>query len=73
MSASETTLAMKSANTVEQLVAAIRDAGIRQIVVHGDLANTPSVSLSPGQSLRGEGGDATTTFAAGDRRPSAFL
>jgi hypothetical protein len=65
MGASETAPAMKTATTVEQLVAATRDAGVHQIVVHGDLANTPSIRLSPGQSLRGEGDGAAITFAAG--------
>src|SRR6478609_6259113 len=65
MSASETSPIMKTANTVEQLVAATKDSNIRQIAVHSDLANASSISLSPGQSLRGEGDDVAITFAAG--------
>jgi hypothetical protein len=65
MSASETATATKTATTVEQLVAATRDSAIRQIVVHGDWANTPSIRLSPGQTLRGENAGSRITFAAG--------
>ena len=64
MSASETALAMKSAATVEEVVAATKDAGIRRILVRGDLANAPSIRLSPGQSLQGEGDESQITFAA---------
>src|SRR6185437_10217202 len=64
MSASEATPAMKIATTVEQLVAATNDASVHQIVVHGDLADTPSIRLSPGQTLRGESHGSQITFAA---------
>jgi hypothetical protein len=63
MSASET--AAKVASTVEQLVAATRDAGIHHIVVNGALTGAPSIRLSPGQSLRGEGEGSSIAFAAG--------
>ena len=65
MSASETTAAVRTANTVEHLVAATKDAGIHQIVVRGNLANAPTIRLSPGQSLRGEDDESRVTFAAG--------
>jgi hypothetical protein len=65
MSASETTPATKTATTVEQLIAATKDAGIHQIVVHGDLVGAPTIRLSAGQSLRGEGDTSRITFAAG--------
>jgi len=55
MSASENALGTKSAATVEELVAATKDTGVRRIAVRGDLANAPSIRLSPGQSLHGEG------------------
>jgi hypothetical protein len=37
----------------------------QRIVVSGHLADTPSVSLSPGQSLRGAAEQSAVTFAAG--------
>jgi len=65
MSASEAASAMKTAATVQQLVAATKAAGIHQIVVHGDLADVPSIRLAPGQSLRGESDGSRIAFAAG--------
>ena len=65
MNASEAAAAMKVVNTVEQLVAATKEAGIHHIVVHGGLTGAQSIRLSPGQSLRGEGDAAAITFAAG--------
>ncbi len=56
--------AMQSAATVEELVAAAKDMGIRGILVRGDLANAPSIRLSPGQSLQGESERSGITFAA---------
>ena len=53
----------KSVATADELVAATKDKGSHHIVVHGDLTNAPTISLSPGQSLRGEGEGATVTFA----------
>lgn len=38
-------------STVDALVAVTKDPGIQRIVVHGSLANVPSIRLSPGQSL----------------------
>lgn len=64
MSNLEAATAMKSAATVEELVAATKDTGIRRIIVRGDLANAPSIRLSPGQSLQGEGDGSKITFAA---------
>ncbi|HKW54287.1 MAG TPA: hypothetical protein VJO12_11390 [Stellaceae bacterium] len=55
---------MKTAATVEQLVAATKDAGAREIVVRGALNNAPPIRLSPGQSLRGDDIGSRITFAA---------
>jgi len=63
MSNSETR-AIKTVSTVEQLVAAATDASIHQIVVHGDLANAPSIRLSSGQTLRGDDDGSQIRFAA---------
>lgn len=60
MSIFETTVA-----TVEELVAATGDGGIQHIAVSGALVDAPSISLSPGQSLRGAGEAASITFAEG--------
>lgn len=64
MSASEDARGIKSAATVEELVAATKDTGVRRIAVRGDLAHAPSIRLSPRQSLHGEGDGARITFAA---------
>ncbi len=50
--------------TVDALVAAAKDKSIRHIVVNGNLADVPSIELSPGASLRGAD-DAVIAFAAG--------
>ncbi len=55
----------KSVATVDELAAAIKDRGAHHIVVRGGLTNAPSIRLSPGQSLRGDGDGAAITFAAG--------
>ena len=55
----------KSVATVDELVAATKDAGAHHLVVHGSLADAPSIRLPPGQSLRGDGGEARITFADG--------
>ena len=55
----------KVATTADELIALTRDASVRRIVVRGDLADAPSVRLSPGQSLQGEGDQAGITFASG--------
>ena len=55
----------KSAATVEELIALTKDTSVRRITVRGDLAKAPSVRLSPGQSLRGDGDQARVTFADG--------
>jgi hypothetical protein len=54
----------KTVTTADSLVSATRDSSVRQILVHGDLADVPSIRLSPGQSLQGDGGSGIT-FAAG--------
>jgi hypothetical protein len=54
----------KTVATADSLVSATRDSSVRQILVHGDLADVPSIRLSAGQSLQGDGGSGIT-FAAG--------
>jgi hypothetical protein len=65
MNASETAPGAVTAATTEQLVAATKDTGIRRIIVSGSLTDAPSIRLSPGQSLRGDGSGSRITFAAG--------
>lgn len=60
MSIFETTVA-----TVEELVAATQDSSVRHIAVSGALINTPSITLSPGQSLHGSDERASINFADG--------
>jgi hypothetical protein len=55
----------KAIGTVDELVAATKNADVRQIVVRGELANVAPIRLSPGQSLRGDGDDAMIGFVAG--------
>jgi len=66
MSAPDTTASAATvAVTIEQLVAASKDASTQRITVRGDLAGAPSIRLSPGQSLRGEDEQSTVSFADG--------
>jgi hypothetical protein len=51
--------------TPGELVACTRNPAVRQIVVCGQLVDVPSLRLLPGQTLVGEGPDATISFAAG--------
>ena len=55
----------KSATTAAELVAAAKDPVAHLIAVRGNLTGVPSIRLSPGQSLHGEGDGASITFAAG--------
>lgn len=55
----------KPITTVDELVAATKDANVRHIVVRGELANAVPIRLSPGQSLRGDGDHAKIGFVAG--------
>jgi hypothetical protein len=55
----------KVVSTSDALVAAIRDKGVRHVVVRGKLMDVPSFNLSAGHSLRGDGDGAVITFAAG--------
>jgi hypothetical protein len=55
----------ETVETVGALVAASRDGSVRRITVNGNLANAPSIRLSPGQTLCGAGPDAVIGFAAG--------
>lgn len=51
--------------TVDELIAAGRDAGARRVIVDGKLENAPSIRLAPGQALLGENDRASITFADG--------
>jgi len=55
----------KVAFTVDELIAATKDAKCQQIIIRGKLTNAPSVRLSPGQSLRGMGVRAGIIFVEG--------
>jgi hypothetical protein len=55
----------KAVPTVDALIAATKDRSVQRIVVNSPLADAPSVSLSPGQSLRGSDERSAVTFAAG--------
>jgi len=55
----------KSVSTVTELVAATKDADVRRIIIQGHLTSAPSIRLSPGQSLQGEGDRSGITFADG--------
>jgi len=52
-------------SSVVELVRAVQDTGIRQIVVSGELADVPTLRLSPGQMLQGHDDDAALIFATG--------
>ncbi|GGY16320.1 hypothetical protein GCM10008098_04470 [Rhodanobacter panaciterrae] len=52
-------------SSVAELVRAVQDTGIRQIVVSGELADVPTLRLSPGQVLQGHDDDAALIFATG--------
>lgn len=51
--------------TSEELVALTKDPVARSLVVRGNLANVPSVRLAPGQTLTGEGDNASLSFVKG--------
>lgn len=54
----------KAVSTVDALVAASKDKSARHIVVLGKLTDVPSITLLPGQTLRGDGDGAGVVFAA---------
>src|SRR5260370_38261029 len=49
--------------TAEQLVALTMEPRARHLVVCGNLANVPSFRLAPGQTLTGNGDNASISFA----------
>jgi hypothetical protein len=51
--------------TTDALVAATKDKSVRHIAVSGHLNNSPSISLLPGQSLRGADEQSIIAFTAG--------
>jgi hypothetical protein len=55
----------KVVTTVDELIAATKDAKFKQIIIRSKLTNVPSVRLSPGQSLRGSGARAGIIFIEG--------
>src|SRR5262245_13537933 len=59
------TISEKAVSSVSELVAATKDAGVKRIIISGDVTNAPSVRLSPGQSLQGEGDRSEIRFAGG--------
>ena len=59
------TMSDEAVTSIEALVAATTDTAIGCIVVSGALTGAPSLRLSPGQSLHGEGDDASIGFAEG--------
>ncbi len=44
----------RDVSTVQDLIVAVRDRGVNRIAVSRDLANLPTLQLSPGQALIGE-------------------
>jgi hypothetical protein len=51
--------------TAEQLVAATKEPSARHLVVCGNLAHVPSFRHAPGQTLTGDGDDASISFVKG--------
>lgn len=51
--------------TVDALVTATKDESVRRIVVSGNLADVPSISLSPRQALQGADDRSSVAFAVG--------
>jgi hypothetical protein len=51
--------------TAEQLIALTKQPRARHLVVCGNLANVPSFRLVPGQTLTGNGDDASIAFVEG--------
>ncbi|HXM23473.1 MAG TPA: hypothetical protein VN948_19610 [Terriglobales bacterium] len=55
----------KFVSRAAELLAACSEAGTRHLVVRGNISNVPSMRLAPGQTLAGEGDDASTSFVPG--------
>src|SRR5580693_894390 len=55
----------RSFSTAAELLAACSEPGTRQLVVRGNIRNSPTIHLAPGQTLVGEGGDASISFVPG--------
>ena len=51
--------------TAEQLVALTKEPRARHLVVCGNIANVPSIRLAPGQTLAGNGDNASISFVKG--------
>src|SRR5262245_15291704 len=62
---SRMTIAEKAVSNVPELVAATKDGSIKRIIIRGEVTNAPSIRLSPGQSLQGEGDRSEIRFAGG--------
>lgn len=59
------TLKRQEVSSVEEVIAATRDAGIGEIVVSGDLAALPTLKLLPGQQLTASNSQRTLHFLVG--------
>jgi hypothetical protein len=55
----------KIVSTAGELLAACREVAVRHLVVRGEIANAPSIRLTPGAILSGDGDGASISFAAG--------
>ncbi|VTU28528.1 hypothetical protein SRS16CHR_04284 [Variovorax sp. SRS16] len=55
----------RKVTTTDELIAATREGGAQRFIVHGKLANAPSIRLAPGQALCGEDDQSSITFADG--------
>ena len=58
-------LPQKVVSTTAELLAACKEAGSRHLVVRGEVSNAPSIRLTPGTILTGDGDGASISFAAG--------
>jgi hypothetical protein len=58
-------LPRKIVASITELAAACKEAGVRHIAVRGNIVDAPSIRLSPGQALTGDGEDSSIAFAPG--------
>lgn len=55
----------EAVSTVEDLMTALQHPSVKVIIIRGQLVDSPSIRLSPGQSVRGEDELASITFEDG--------
>ncbi|HTD07211.1 hypothetical protein [Undibacterium sp.] len=55
----------KSVSSIHELILAVQEPGVKNIIVQGCLVNVPSLRLAPGQAIEGRDHQATITFIAG--------